>query len=97
MRQFPKLLVVLALVVALIPACAASTRTYSRAGTASAVLFLTGSILAPVGNPGITRTNEQAGLIVAGVGAATQLTGLLIGLWALDGLIMRSAPPSMFD
>jgi hypothetical protein len=97
MRQLSKYLKVFALVVALMPACAASTRTYQRAGTAAAVLALTGAVLTPVGNPGISRTNERAGMAVAGVGAATQLAGLLIGLWALDGLILQSAPPSMFD
>ncbi len=72
----------------------APAHRYERTGAAGAVMFLGGGVATWAGRQTIEANHEEAGVAITATGAALQLAGLLMAIWALDGLIQQ---PSTFD
>ena len=72
----------------------APAHRYERTGTAGAVMFLGGGVATWAGRQTIEANHEEAGVAITATGAAVQLAGLLMAIWALDGLIRQ---PSTYD
>lgn len=72
--------------------CAGSTRRYGRYGNAGAITFLCGGATILVGREMVSVRNPNAGRPVIGTGAAAQAVGLLLMVYALDGMIRAGNP-----
>lgn len=87
-RGFAVALVLLAFSVS----CAGTSRQYSRTGTAGAVTFLAGGATILVGREIVSVRHPTSGRVAMGTGAAAQAVGLLMIVYALDGLMRASHP-----
>lgn len=70
----------------LLSACGGSSHHYERVGLAGAVVALSGMGMALVTHA-TTSAEDQAHRPLLGVSAGLQIGGLLMGVYALDGLI----------
>lgn len=85
-------LLVALLLAALSSGCATSTQRYNRVGTAGALTFLAGGASILLSRQVISVRHEQTARAVTGIGATSQAFGLLMCIYALDGLIASSNP-----
>ncbi|MFT6400505.1 MAG: hypothetical protein ACJAYU_005277 [Bradymonadia bacterium] len=72
--------------------CATSTQRYNRVGTAGAVTFLTGGASIILARQVVSVRHEKTAGVVTGIGATAQAVGLLMCIYALDGLISSGHP-----
>lgn len=93
-RRFGALLVAL-FVAAAAAGCAGSTRSYHRAGTAGAVTVLGGLVVRVVGVEVVQPDHPDTGRAMSAIGITSQVAGLLLALYALDGLMRREAEADM--
>ncbi len=78
--------------------CVGGTRGLKRIGTAGSITALAGVALATVGMHGVSPERPEIRRPMVTVGALGQITGLLMVIYALDGLMSQplSAPPANF-
>ncbi len=72
-------------------ACAGTTRSYRRVGTAGALTFLGGAVFSIAGSQVIVYKNEEVGTAVTAVGGVAQLTSAFLMAIALDGIMRKEA------
>lgn len=64
-------------------------RRYDRIGTAGAFMFVGGAATTWAGRQTWEGNHQETGVAMMTTGAALQVTGLLMVIWALDGLILQ--------
>ncbi len=72
--------------------CVSSTRRYNRVGTAGAITFLAGGGSILLARQVISVRHEKTARMITGFGATGQAIGLLMCIYALDGLIASTNP-----
>ncbi|MCB9519484.1 MAG: hypothetical protein H6698_03040 [Myxococcales bacterium] len=75
--------------------CDASLHTYRRVGTAGALVSIAGAVGRVVGTQVVAPRHEIAGQAVAGTSASLSLAGLLMGIYALDGLMRAESAQTL--